>query len=267
MKKYLLFAVIILTGIMMTSFSGGFGAQRNQGSTGAPGETGQTCSRPGCHASGAFSPMLAFAMFDDSGTQVTEYIPSETYTVTLRINATGLPGGYGFQMVCLEDGTENSVNSFTDFQTGVGDIMIGDRQYVEHNRRLPSDTLTMTWTAPDSNAGDVTFYVSGQANNANGSSTGDGATNDAFTFPEAGASSTSDVTSNNVVLYPNPVSNTLTIPAEFQLASAQIVDLQGKTLLNTTAHVIDMSFVTSGTYIIMLTDISDKVYRQRIQKL
>ncbi len=267
MKKYLLFCSIISVGFMMTSFSGGFGAQRNQGSTGAPGESGQTCSRPGCHASGAFTPSLAVALFDDDGNPVTEYIPSETYTLTLKINTTGLPGGYGFQMVCLEDATENAVNTFADFQTGIGDIMIGDRQYVEHNRRLPSDSLTMTWTAPDNFAGDVTFYVSGQANNGNGSSAGDGATNDAFTFSEANSSSVSDVRALPAAVYPNPVATTLTIPSEVNLQSAQVIDIQGKLVLSTTAHQIDMSDLESGTYTLLVTDHSNNVYRERVQKL
>ena len=65
MKKNYFFAVIVMAVMSLSSFLNGFGAARGQGATGAPGENGQSCSQPGCHTSGNFSPSLDLFLIDE----------------------------------------------------------------------------------------------------------------------------------------------------------------------------------------------------------
>jgi len=266
MKKLLLFISVIAISFCMTSYQQGYGSRTTTGSTGAPGENGSTCGRSGCHSSGAFSPSLQVYLTDSNGVQVSEYFPEEVYTVSLQINHTGLPGGYGFQMVCLDNDENLPINTFSDFPQDVGDLQINGRQYVEQNRRLPVDSIFMTWTAPAKETGDVTFYVAANANNANGGSSGDGAANGGFTFAEALGSSTSDIIKSEFNVFPNPTFGDINIPETISINKVTVTDMAGRIIQSGQQHNMNISDAPQGAYTVHVIDTDNNIFSKVIEK-
>ncbi len=269
MKKLILVSSLIFLSLLFMSNRGGRGsAAGNSGAaTGAPGETGSTCGQGGCHSAGQFSPEVKVSLLDDDGNPIQQYIPGQTYTAVLKIETTGLPAGYGFQMVCLTE-DENSVDGFSDLPDGVTTISLLNRQYVEQFRVIPVDSIPMTWTAPEEGTGPVTFYAAGNAINGNGSPAGDGFANDSFTFEEAEGSSVAELgTAYENLVFPNPVVAMMHIAPEIEVASSQIMDYTGKVLIETGAdRTLDLSYLLTGTYLARISDISGKVYTTVVHK-
>lgn len=268
MKKFLLVLSFFTLVVSLTSYKTGFGDGAGQGVTGAPGENGGSCGQSGCHSAGAFDPSLSVTLTDSEGETVTEYLPEQVYTVSLKINhgTAAIPGGYGFQMVCLDADDDSPINSFSDFPQDVGPVTINGRQYVEQTARLPVDSIFMTWTAPAESTGPVTFYAIGNAANGNGGSQGDGVANDSFTFNEGEISTTNDIETIELGIYPNPTVDYLNVPNSISVASMEIMSMDGKLQITSYSNQVDISELPSGTYVVSLSDKNQKLYRQVIQK-
>ena len=268
MKKIYFFTVIVLSIFSLSSFLNGYGAGTGEGATGAPGENGQACSQAGCHTSGNFNPSLDLFLIDDNGQAVTEYLPNETYTVSLKINHTGLPAGYGFQMVSLIDDGNQPVNTFSDLAASISEVIISGRQYVEHNDPIPADSISITWTAPDADSGPVTFYASGNAVNGNFSPGRDGATRGSFNIAEGTTTSTVTVENAKLDLYPNPTYGNIIIPSDVQVESVRITSMDGlQKQFTKNNNVVNIASLSAGIYLMTIRDQQQKVYTQKIQKL
>lgn len=160
---------------MMSSSNGRAGAA-NSGNTGAPGETsGQKCGS--CHTGGAFGPISeSLTITNPGGTEpISAYVPGQTYEITLRVNATGNPNGYGFQMTALdasnaEAGTWSSPATNVQIETA---SLVGGRTYVEHKGVGSSNLFRVNWTAPAAGTGLVSFYHAANAVNGNSAIGGD----------------------------------------------------------------------------------------------
>jgi len=263
MKKTILYIFTLYAAFCMLSFSGGFGNP----ATGAPGEAGASCGQAGCHAAGQFSVNLDVFMIDSDGNHVAEYMPGETYTVSLKINHSGLPVGYGFQMVCLEDAGNMAIDNFSDLPSGTQELAFLDRKYVSHSERLPTDSIPLTWTAPAAETGSVTFYAGANAVNGNGSPVGDGSATGSFSFTEAQESSTSDIQSIDLDIYPNPTTDILTIPSTIVVKELNVVDLQGSNLKTSYSNSINISELTNGNYVVRVKDKNGQRYSELIQKI
>lgn len=267
MKKYILFSLLIFAVLSLVSFQGGFGAGSNQPGTTAPGEAGATCGQGGCHASGAFSPNFDVFLIDADGNNTEKYIPGETYTVSLKINHTGLPGGYGFQMVCLTENGDEPVNTFSDFPQDVADVTLMGRQYVEQTRRLPVDSIPLTWTAPEKETGSVIFYAAGNAVNGNGSPTGDGSAIGNFIFEEDIDSSIDELNFKSLGLYPNPATNILHISTDVLVESYKVYDFSGRTIIKGYENQVDLTQCKNGAYLIRVTDNNGQTYMDKFIKI
>jgi len=261
MKKYILLGFVIYTALSMFSFSTGFGVP----ATGAPGESGASCGQGGCHASGTFSPELSFTLTDGAGEAVTNYVAGQEYTISLKINHTGLPSGYGFQMVCL-DASENSVSTFSDLPAGVQERMALDRQYIEQASPSPVDSIPLKWTAPDNGQGPVTFYAIGNAVDGNSSPTGDGAARGTFTVDE-NVLSTNDLADIKLKVFPNPSYDVINVPVEIKVKEMQLLDISGKTIQTTSSNSMNVANLESGQYLIKVLDNNNKIYTEQIQKI
>lgn len=137
------------------------------GYTGAPGE--QNCTQ--CHG-GAVQDGSNENLFSirQNGVDVTEYLPGETYELSLNLFSD--PAKKGFEVTVL-DSDNNFAGQFTvgpntQIKTG------GGRKYVTHtgSGNAPSG-WTWSWTAPDDIAGELRFYIATNKANGNGTSTGD----------------------------------------------------------------------------------------------
>jgi hypothetical protein len=109
------------------------------------------------------------------------YIPDSTYTFTLSHTESGI-STFGFQLTVLDSqykaaGTFNNTNNRT--QTSSGSVGGNTRYYVNHtstgSSRVATDSTAWTfqWKAPSNNLGGLTLYVSVNAANSNGGSSGD----------------------------------------------------------------------------------------------
>ena len=94
------------------------------------------------------------------------YTPGNTYNLILNLTASS-SRGYGFQMAVKDNssfsGTLNTSHSGTRI----------DSNYFEHTTRVTDSAINFSWTAPSSNAGDVTFYLSALATGGYSGSSGD----------------------------------------------------------------------------------------------
>lgn len=145
--------------------------------TGAPGDT--TCSQIGCHigtpVNGAGGKVeLSF----DSGTT---YTPGTKVKVTVKITDSAARV-YGFQVSSrLASNTRTSqagtftpgTGQYVQCEDGSDRPAIGCRstaplEFVEHTNPNSTGIFQFDWTPPTTNAGDVVFYVAGNAANGNG---------------------------------------------------------------------------------------------------
>lgn len=235
-------------------------------STGAPGENGQTCGSFGCHASGAFDPTVTLTMLDEAGSIVDSYKPGQNYTINMLVETTGTPAGFGFQMVSLKDSDDTGINTFSNFPDRVKDVTALGRQYVEQSNILQTNEINLTWTAPESGSGDVTFYAIGNAINANGNSGGDGVGTTQKGFAEDTSSSNLDLQEQSVKLFPNPVSNILNLETPNGTQSTEIYNLNGQLLLESYSKQIDVSSLNTGLLIIKVLDLDNKAHISRVYK-
>lgn len=263
MKKTILYILTLYAALSMYSFSGGFGNP----ATGAPGESGASCGQAGCHAAGAFSVALDVTMADSDGNLVEEYLPGETYTIGLKINHSGLPTGYGFQMVCLQDEGNAAINNFSDLPNGTKVLTALEREYISHAQRLALDSIPLTWTAPEKETGSITFYAGANAVNGNGSPAGDGSATGSFTFAEALGSSTSDIDKLDLDIYPNPTTDIITIPGNILVKELDVVSLQGVTVKSSKSNSISIAELTNGNYVVRVLDRTGQRYSELIQKI
>ena len=107
------------------------------------------------------------------------YIPDSIYNLTLTYAESG-KSTFGFQMTALTNG--NAAGRFTASSrttTFSSNVNGSTRYYIEHNSSgsssvaTDSTAWTFQWRAPNSNVGEVTFYVALNSTNSNGSSSGD----------------------------------------------------------------------------------------------
>jgi len=181
MSKLYGIILLIATAIFFMSNSSGRGSIGGEAVTNAPGESGRTCGTSGCHDDGQFNPSISFEIFspaDDSS--VSEYKAGLNYRAVVSVNASNNPAGYGFQMVALNDAGESVGEWITS--NGTQALNINSRSYIEHSQMSTEPAIEFNWMSPDSDQGNVTFYVSANAVDGTGFSGGDGSANTSFVF-------------------------------------------------------------------------------------
>ena len=145
--------------------------------SGAPGEV--NCS--GCHSGSINSGPGSINYLIGNG--ISSYSPSELYTILFSMEEDNV-NQFGFQTVALKASNNTNVGTFsltdTDETRLIEDDHNGsDRIYVGHTIcGADTDTLGVkqwlfNWLAPDSDVGDIEFYLSSLATNHNHSTTGD----------------------------------------------------------------------------------------------
>ena len=181
-RNLTLVSLFIFFSIMILQSHSDGRANRDRDNTGAPGgQTGANglISCQNCHSNGNFDVSLNLELLDVNNNSITEYIPNEVYTakVTIETLSGDTPNGYGFQMVSLIDSDDSDVNGWMDSEhsSNVQLVLANStgRIYAEHHSLSTTNEFTASWTAPETNSGDVSFYVAGIGANGNSGSTGD----------------------------------------------------------------------------------------------
>lgn len=199
------------------------------GKTGAPGD--QTCTQ--CH-SGTVQSGTGFqtvVLTNDMGQMVTNYIPGESYTVTvgmLTLNAKN-----GFEIVALtptnaQAGSVSITNATTTKTVTFG----GKTRITQKSTGTSLNNWSFEWTAPTTNVGDVTFYLATNVSNSNNNDSGD-----AIRTSQHVIGSSAGIQENTAKVAINlgyaKTSNSLTIDLTSQLngeAAINLVDLSGKSV-------------------------------------
>lgn len=232
---------LLLSGaIVFLGSSSGPGAVQGQDRTGGP-LSANFCGM--CHASGAFNPSINVKILQD-GNEVNGYIPGETYTMQVTINADMGAQVYGFQAVALSGTDNDQAGSWTP-ATGTQVTPLNDRDYIEHSQRSESNVFEIEWTAPASSVGEIRFYSAGVAadNGGNGSG-GDGAARleDPVVLADLSVG-TRDLPelAANLNAFPNPVADQLNLQIELEEAT----DAQF-TIYNATGQALQQRAVRLG---------------------
>lgn len=153
--------------ISSTTSSGG-----KSGKTGAPGEN--DCSQ--CHSGSGVNTGVGAVTLNTGMTG--GYALGQTYSMSVSVSQTGI-SLFGFSIVAL-NANGASVGTFVagaDNHSENLTVSGNNRQYITHNTNggatSNNHTFNFTWTSPTSDAGAVTFYVSANAANGNGGTSGD----------------------------------------------------------------------------------------------
>lgn len=138
--------------------------------TGAPGEL--TCGTSDCHNntpnSGIGSVSIAF-----SDPEMV-YVPGNTYTLTVVVNDE-TQTRFGFELTSLT-GANTQAGTFAEISGGSDlsfPVNTNGRLYTSHHNASATKVWNISWTAPITDVGPVTFYAGGNAANNNDQSSGD----------------------------------------------------------------------------------------------
>ena len=262
---YLSFIVLLST-ILLISFSGGPARTQGQDRTGSPLTTGGAPCQT-CHSAGAFEPMLTVEILDND-VAVTSYEPEKTYMFRATIETTGSPAEFGFQSVALSGADNANAGTFGTPDADMSVAPLDGRDYFEHRSPRTEGLFEIEWTAPAAGTGDVRIYASCVAANNNNSSGGDGSVRliDPVLLTEM-TTSVGILNDQNVALdvFPNPVSDFLNV--NITLEGSDRFDLRlfnnvGQLLqsesLNFNAgenrHQLDLSKLPLGIYMVQLSN-------------
>lgn len=169
-NKFLSVLFIAVLGWMMISSTTSSGGK--SGKTGAPGEN--NCAQ--CHSSSAVNSGVGSVSLNTGMTN--GYGLGQVYNMSVSVQQTGL-SLFGFSIVALDANGASIGNFVAGADNHVENLTVSgnNRQYLTHNTNggagADLHTFSFSWTAPSSDAGDVTFYVSANAANGNGGTSGD----------------------------------------------------------------------------------------------
>ena len=241
MKKnysfYSVLTAIPVALLILVSFSSG----QPGNFTGSPGDGGATCTQ--CHSvsSANFGGSAALTGLPNG------YMANQSYSVNLDMQGS-TSTKIGFNITAeLADGTK--IGSWTP---GTGTRLRTDSNGLTHNSTSTGsgqNSWDMTWTAPATDLGAVTFYyVTNQTNN-NGSTSGDQVT----TGQSSALLTNGDETISIFEMYPTQVTSLLNINlSNADNGTLMIYNMTGnrvKTLKLDRLNQLNMSDLTSGIYL------------------
>ena len=248
MKKSILYIFILAVfATILTSSSGG----RTDGRSGSPGDANQDCGQ--CHGPSTASSTSMIA----TDIPATGYVGGSTYNVTVSVAETGA-AMFGFQITAEHSSNAKAGTFATGGNSEIYTVTAGHA--VTHNTAgtfgTDSKSWTMTWTAPSSGSGDVTFYVAGNGANGTGDTTGDVIYTDSQAAAEdvANGIAINEFANADVNIYPNPTSDYFTIKGVDKRATVTLFDLKGsevKSFANS-VNQFDVSDIEQGTYLLYI---------------
>ncbi len=229
--------------MLFTSNSGGY----SSGRSGSPGD-GNTCAE--CHSGGSFGASVAIT----SNIPVGGYALNTSYNITVTLTSSPNSTKSGFQITSEKSGG-TKVGTFAG-NTSTGTQGINSSKGVTHTSTGNSQkTWTFSWISPSNNEGTVTFYAASVASNNSGNFNGDQVVT---TSTAANVLSNDSFGLTTFKLFPNPTTDLINIelPQGYSQATVQVVDVMGRTVLNTkiteTTTSINVESLPAGTYILNL---------------
>lgn len=172
----IIFTTAILTDNPATETAQAFPSGPDPGRTAAPGEL--SCATSECHGTSLNAGPGKFNIVAPA-----RYEPGRTYQITVRHETSDTTRArWGFQLTALNEtnaraGTLQNTTGFTIVVSNAGPNR--SRQYIQHNAtgtfqgQTARASWMFNWIAPDSDAGQITFYAAGNQANNDGASFGD----------------------------------------------------------------------------------------------
>lgn len=257
-------------------------------STGAPGEGTCADATTGCHANATVKSdsisavnTLLFPTSDSS------YVPGNTYTITVKAEKTGIKK-FGFEIVALKNSDKKNIGTWiitdaTRTHTLTGSGVLADRKYVTHSvDGTPAVSAglgqwSFKWTAPSTNAGNITFYYSTNCTNDDQANTGDQLFLSSFRIHPAANASVKNALqkSKYSVVY---LKDSRILKVNYSLiqdanTALSIYDMQGKliqsfsTVKRTIGRIEDLyslnNALSKGIYLINMT-VNDQLFTEKI---
>ena len=132
---------------------------------------------------------------------------------------------------------------------------------------VSNDNFRLTTGSPAIDSGDNSFLLASQTEDLDGNQRVFNTTVDmgAYEF-DATLSNTDFVNENNFKIYPNPVSEILTISSEKQIKTIEIYSLLGSKIIKIQSNVVNVSTLENGVYLIKITDKSNQQTTKRFIK-
>jgi len=267
-KKNFILGTTLLALFVLMSFSV-LNSGGKAGYTGSPGEG--TCAN--CHSGGTGNTNILFSSIPAMVNN--EYQPSTTYRMLITIeNQNYSSFGFGCEIL---DSLNANAGTMSNAGTGVKFLNSGSRKNAVHSTAKSgtgSAVFEFDWIAPAD--GKATIYVSGNAVNLNGGTSGDQPGNASFTLNPVSITSISNnnVHFTDVKVFPNPCKNEFTLQIAEIPKSLNLYDMAGKSYalpfekFSTFFYKVFLGYdLTPGTYLLKVTTISQKVYYQKIQVL
>lgn len=231
-----------------TLFSSGTPGQYS----GSPGDNGNNCTT--CHA-GTATEVDGWITTDipELG-----YVVGETYTITATGTHAGV-GLFGYELTS-EDNSANKVGTFEESLDGFS-VIISNGTATTHDwaGTIPdgdSRSWSVSWTAPSTDVGVVTFYAAFNAANNNGSTLGDVVYLSSLSVDESSVGIDNSIQNTTFSFAPNPSQGMINVKHDFGSAELAIIDLSGKTVLQEsqvfTDTRMDLSHLQSGIYLIRI---------------
>lgn len=233
--------------------------------TGAPGET--TCEQEDCHGGGEFTGVSVLSGIPDT------IEPSTAYTLSITLNSDC--DNAGFQLTALE-GDDTKAGTLS-VGTGTNVASFAGRQYIRQSnpRNLTggSASWTFTWTSPSEAVDNVvTFYFAMLNGNNNEKEDGDNVVINSHevVMREEIINGVETPALPVIDVYPNPVSNQLTITGMHTGSTVLVYNGAGRLVIReevagVTAH-IDLSNLPAGNYQVVAESIHGRSVKQ-ISKL
>ena len=166
---------VFLVGNVVSDASG-----PSSGYTGAPNENNCTSCHSGTSLVTSGTKWNRVRM--SSNIPATGYLMDSTYTITLTYAETGI-SKFGFQLTALSSDSSKAAGTFATVdartQKNTGTVSGLTRYYIEHtatgNAKVATDSTSWVfkWKAPSKNMGGVVFYLSLNAADGSGTSSGD----------------------------------------------------------------------------------------------
>ncbi len=245
---------------LLVAFSNGSPAE----ATGAPDE--QTCGNSSCHNVDPNTGDAILKLEIDGTTET--YEADATYTLKVLLED-AQSAKNGFQIVAL-DAENNNAGTWTitdanAMQERDGNTL-GDRKYVTHtsngNRQAE---WSLDWTAPSSDVGAITFYISSIDSNDNGTKSGDNLYTISSSLDFSTINSVESFASKRIALYPNPSTDFITIEnVASDVLQVRIYNISGQLVRQQAlfGQRIDVQTLEAGVYFLQLETKTERIHKQ-----
>lgn len=244
--KLILTLTLLASFICLTAYQHGTALTAGLNCTGSGGSVAG-CSGNGCHAANNSNTHVLLFHLLDSTQSVTEYIPGHTYTVYFNAEnedtSKTLPQ-FGFQLSAVTaSNTNQQAGSFDTANAGSPVIIqsVNNIQLVEQSRSTNSFATvnghslyasSITWTAPATNVGPVTFYL--VVNAVDGDTTELGDQPNAYSVTIQSPLQVEPLsTAPGATIYPCPAKNDFTVRVRESERGAimTVTDMHGRLML------------------------------------